>query len=552
MRPDRPAVVGEPREAWRVGREGAQPEPGVHPGVGEQLHDPLGRLLAEQPGAEQVTHVGGHRVDRGAVAVQRDGDVTSLRGVDPELLREPLPQVGRPRLQPRHRLGVVGREQGRAAHRRLVGVGLHLAERDRRLGQPAVGELHGVVAVLPALVGQAVPGPVDVPDPATVGGLLDQPGQAAPGGRQQVPGPGPGRPPSRRRRRASRRTAGWRRPCRSRAGAGSAAGGGSALRTSCRILPGCSSVASSSRVPCRRASTRSVESASPESKGTSIRAHQSESRPNSVTNHGLPAATNLSPSSDEQQAPEVGQALLGRTPDPRVRGASTATGRGAGRPASNGARTSVRARSLIVRRSPRSSRSRQVRVPDAGVHLGRRLGRQPPTPGHRQPGRGRLGRHPRAGAALLHHRHRHAGRCPPDPDAPGRPARWAADSTTTRLLEAVRGELADPVEAHGRVGDPVAEAAGDVGELLPVGAAGDRRVPGRAPSRRRRARGCPGGAGPRRTSRSPRRAGPARRPRRAARRGRRRTTRGRAATAGAGGLSRIGIVLGSLRHGARF
>ena len=43
-----------------------------------------------------------------------------------------------------------------------------------------------------------------------------------------------------------------------------------------------------------------------------------------------------------------------------------------------------------------------------------------------------------------------------------------------RLLEGVRSQDPDAVEAHRRVGNPVAEASSDVGHLVPVGPAGDR------------------------------------------------------------------------------
>ncbi len=61
-------------------------------------------------------------------------------------------------------------------------------------------------------------------------------------------------------------------------------------RISCRILPGSSSVAGVTLVPCRLASVRIVPSASDGSSGSTIHEVISESRPKMVMNHGAPAA----------------------------------------------------------------------------------------------------------------------------------------------------------------------------------------------------------------------------------------------------------------------
>ena len=53
-------------------------------------------------------------------------------------------------------------EEVGAVGRRLVGVGLHLAQRDGSLGERAITPLDRIAGVLPALVGEAVAGEVDV------------------------------------------------------------------------------------------------------------------------------------------------------------------------------------------------------------------------------------------------------------------------------------------------------------------------------------------------------------------------------------------------------
>ena len=127
-------------------------------------------------------------------------------------------QVGGPLGEAGHRLLAVRREQRPAPDGRLVGVGLHLDQRDRRLGQPAVGELDRVVAVLPALVGEADAGVVDVarasPDACDCASTHSRQPRAAGSSARTWRG----RRPSRPRPRACRRTAGSRRRCRSRRG----------------------------------------------------------------------------------------------------------------------------------------------------------------------------------------------------------------------------------------------------------------------------------------------------------------------------------------------
>jgi hypothetical protein len=81
-----------------------------------------------------------------------------------------------------------------------VGVALHLQHRNRRPRESAVGELHGVLRVLPPLVGQrpvAGLGVLDQAVPVRVPGTT-QPAQRHPGGRQQRLERRAGRPPAHR------------------------------------------------------------------------------------------------------------------------------------------------------------------------------------------------------------------------------------------------------------------------------------------------------------------------------------------------------------------
>lgn len=62
-----------------------------------------------------------------------------------------------------------------------------------------------------------------------------------------------------------------------------------------RILPGSSSLSGSSLLPCSAARVCSVPSATVASRGSIIQLASSESRPNSVMNHGAPAASTTRP-----------------------------------------------------------------------------------------------------------------------------------------------------------------------------------------------------------------------------------------------------------------
>src|SRR5690606_31609531 len=142
----------------------------------------------EERRAQQVRDVAGQRVDRSLVPIQRDGRVAALGGLHPVRLREPGTQVGGPAAEGGGGQGARGRGTVRAGERlqevgpgegRLVRVALDLAQRDRSLGEVSVAPLDRVARVLPALVGQATAGAVDVVDePVAVAvAVLGQPGQ---------------------------------------------------------------------------------------------------------------------------------------------------------------------------------------------------------------------------------------------------------------------------------------------------------------------------------------------------------------------------------------
>ncbi len=102
-----------------------------------------------------MTLVRRDRVDRTLVRIESDGE--ALLVFEPEVFVEAALQFGGA-LAPRSRL-VTPAELVEEVRPREVGgvcVALHLGQRDRRLGQGAVGELDAIPRVLPPLVGQAV------------------------------------------------------------------------------------------------------------------------------------------------------------------------------------------------------------------------------------------------------------------------------------------------------------------------------------------------------------------------------------------------------------
>ncbi len=161
-------------------REGSQTETGAHVGCHQTACQQGLLVAAQQPSAHQVTDVAGEGVDRPLRRVECDRRVSPLSVVDPEPVPEPVLEVLGPGQPPVGARPAEPFEQRSSAHRCLVGVALHLAQRDRCRRETAVPPPHRVAGVLPALVGQPAPGRVDVlQEPVAVGvAVLDHPPQA--------------------------------------------------------------------------------------------------------------------------------------------------------------------------------------------------------------------------------------------------------------------------------------------------------------------------------------------------------------------------------------
>ena len=224
VRPDRPAVVAQqPGVARRVGRAMVRrPKPPSIPAGQQASPRPLGLLAASSSPVPSRCPMLRSAVDRPPVAVQGDGRVAALSGSPPRRrFAEPLARRSAAQCRQRSRTGrPKAVEQRGAGHRRLVGVALHLAQRDRRpSASRAVAPLHRVAGVLPALVGQrrgrARSTYSRKPSPSESPCSVIQASARSACGEQRLD---LGRPacPSARRRAAGRPTAAWRRPCRSR------------------------------------------------------------------------------------------------------------------------------------------------------------------------------------------------------------------------------------------------------------------------------------------------------------------------------------------------
>ena len=173
---------------------------------------------------------------------------------------------------------------------RVVDVALHLARRDRRRREPPVAEALRVARVLPRLVLEPARRPPLVLDEAVavaIAVFVDPP--RAP--RAQAPSarararrrPSSATPPTGGRGRAA-----WRRRCRNSGRTSVTAH--LPRRTSCTIFPGSASRDGSASVACSAASSRSAPRASSGPKRIVCRHVISVSRPNTVMNHGIPAA----------------------------------------------------------------------------------------------------------------------------------------------------------------------------------------------------------------------------------------------------------------------
>ena len=170
-----------------VRRQGPQPVPAVHGRLGEVLDQHGGTFVGGDAGPQRMRHVAAQRVDGALAAVQRQR-VPAAVG-QPEPLVEGVAQAGRGGPPGGRAGGVAVQRLGevRAGEVRGVDVALHLAQRDRRLGQPAGPVADRVEAVLPALVGQApVGGTAVLDEPVAVPvAVVLHPGQRLVGGRQQ-------------------------------------------------------------------------------------------------------------------------------------------------------------------------------------------------------------------------------------------------------------------------------------------------------------------------------------------------------------------------------
>ncbi len=173
------------------------------------------------------------------------------------------------------------------------------------------------------------------------------------------------------------------------------------------ILPGSSPEASSSCVPWRRASVRSVPSAKPVPSGSIIRAAQMLSRPNRVRNHGTPAAmkASLGPWTARPGVETPGRRgpgrRGGRSADRPPRCSACAQSTGVRAASSSGARSPTRAdQRSVTSSSVRSSTGQAAwRCPDRASPARRsrsRSRRRRPRPtiaaaGFGQPGLGATG-----------------------------------------------------------------------------------------------------------------------------------------------------------------
>ena len=183
--PHAPVVVADGVEADHRRRKRAD-APARERLFGEEpVADEHGFVGVEDAGPEAVAHVRRQRVDRALVAVEAHREPTAL--LEPEVAVEPHLEVGRagPQLLGVLVVAAFGREV-RTCDERGVHVALHLAQRDRRLGERAGGEADRVVRVLPALVAQATIARAQVLDVAVVVAVaeLADPGEGAVGGRQ--------------------------------------------------------------------------------------------------------------------------------------------------------------------------------------------------------------------------------------------------------------------------------------------------------------------------------------------------------------------------------
>jgi hypothetical protein len=148
--------------------------------------DGSGVLVGDDAGPQAVRDVRCQSIDRPLVTVERDG-VPAAVGQPVAFVERGLEACGAfaPRLG---RAVPAGVREFRASEVRRVHVALHLAERDRGLGDPSGRVVDPVEGILPALVGQAAVGAALVLDEAVAVAIavpLD-PGQRPVGGGHEL------------------------------------------------------------------------------------------------------------------------------------------------------------------------------------------------------------------------------------------------------------------------------------------------------------------------------------------------------------------------------
>ena len=321
MGPDRAAVVGEPA---RTGGESAASVRRPNPESRSRRREHATRPGRASPGSSRPVpsrwpDVAGDRVDRPAVAVEGDREVALGRRADPERAREPGAQVGGP-LDQRRRTGSrrtrrAGPRRGSPPRRRTP------APRTvRSAPRPAVRRRTAPSRRLSFQPWLARPVPVwstyrSQPSPADCASCHARQPRTARQQRAHLVASAPQRAGVGEQ---CARTAGWRRRCRSRAAAASGRGRGSRaahlVQDLAGLLLGGRVVARSPAGGRARAGSRARASVP---SGSSIRAAQSESRPNSVRYHGRRPRGTVAVVG-EREALEVGEALLGGTPEPDV------------------------------------------------------------------------------------------------------------------------------------------------------------------------------------------------------------------------------------------
>ena len=236
------------------------------------------------------------RVERLLVAVEAHREPAVL--LEPEVAVEPRLQVRGARRGARSARSSSPASVGevRAGEQRRVHVPLHLAQRDRRLAR-ADRRRSGSSRASPSSPGSAGRGRwcAGTRRSRRRRGRRTRRSTRARGRRRGAARRPPrGGCPTAAARRAASRTAAWRRRCRSRRCRRRATARPiSPKRISWRMRPGSSSVTGFTSRPWKRASVCSVPSARSESTIIAIHDVMSESRPNSVMNHGAPAATTV-------------------------------------------------------------------------------------------------------------------------------------------------------------------------------------------------------------------------------------------------------------------